>query len=198
MTGNTVEELLGHASGFKVSARPHVTAVEVVRGRKAVPVELTARGRRVIDNLLAAAPETLERVEQLLSAAAPAGVTRETISPMEAALLLGVSRPTVVKWAAEGLLSDLKKGAHHQFLRREVLALCERRLAEAEANRSRAVAERTELRAAGVDLDRAPSAQEMAAAGAAWRHGDRDSARSAVARGRVAAAKEAAAAAAAR
>jgi excisionase family DNA binding protein len=61
----------------------------------------------------------------------------ETVSPREAAELLGVSRPMVVRWIDEGLLADVPKGAHHRIPMESVLAL---KAVRAEAGRA-AVAE---------------------------------------------------------
>lgn len=47
----------------------------------------------------------------------------ETVSPREAAQLLGVSRPMVMRWIAERLLADVPKGAHHRIPMDSVLAL---------------------------------------------------------------------------
>lgn len=60
----------------------------------------------------------------------------ETVSPQEAAHLLGVSRPMVMRWIDEGLLADVPKGAHHRIPLESVLGL---KAARAEAGR-RAVA----------------------------------------------------------
>lgn len=46
----------------------------------------------------------------------------EMLSPNEAAVLLGVSRPMVSRWLAEGQLPDVPVGSHHQIPRDAVLA----------------------------------------------------------------------------
>ncbi len=53
----------------------------------------------------------------------------ETVSPQDAAFLLGVSRPMVVRWIREGLLEDRKTGAHHKIPLTSVQALREQRAA---------------------------------------------------------------------
>lgn len=57
----------------------------------------------------------------------------ETVSPQDAAFLLGVSRPMVVRWIREGLLEDRKTGSHHRIPLTSVHALQEQR---AEAGRA--------------------------------------------------------------
>ncbi|MGA0065189.1 MAG: helix-turn-helix domain-containing protein [Ilumatobacteraceae bacterium] len=52
-----------------------------------------------------------------------------TLTPGEAAVLLGVSRPMVTRWVNEGILPDAPVGTHHRIPRRAVLALQEQRLA---------------------------------------------------------------------
>lgn len=56
----------------------------------------------------------------------------ETVSPREAAQLLGVSRPMVMRWIDEGLLADVPKGAHHRIPTDSVLEL---KASRAEAGR---------------------------------------------------------------
>jgi excisionase family DNA binding protein len=53
----------------------------------------------------------------------------ETVSPQDAAFLLGVSRPMVVRWIREGLLEDRKTGSHHKIPLTSVQALREQRAA---------------------------------------------------------------------
>lgn len=45
------------------------------------------------------------------------------VSPQEAARMLGVSRPMVVRWIREGLLEDRKAGTHHRIPTRSVQEL---------------------------------------------------------------------------
>ncbi len=49
------------------------------------------------------------------------------VSPEEAARLLGVSRPMVVRWIADGLLADEPAGSHHRIPLSSVIALREER-----------------------------------------------------------------------
>jgi excisionase family DNA binding protein len=49
------------------------------------------------------------------------------VSPEEAARLLGVSRPMVVRWIEEGLLLDEPVGTHHRIPFASVLSLREQR-----------------------------------------------------------------------
>ena len=52
----------------------------------------------------------------------------EMLSPNEAAVLLGVSRPMVSRWISEGVLPDVALGSHHQIPRAAVLAFKEARV----------------------------------------------------------------------
>ena len=47
----------------------------------------------------------------------------EKLSSTSAAELLGVSRPTLMKWAKEGRINSFKVGTHTRFNRDDVLAL---------------------------------------------------------------------------
>lgn len=47
----------------------------------------------------------------------------EKLSSTSAAELLGVSRPTLLKWAKEGRINSFKVGTHTRFNRDDVLAL---------------------------------------------------------------------------
>jgi excisionase family DNA binding protein len=51
----------------------------------------------------------------------------EMLSPADAARLLAVSRPMVVRWINEGVLPDSPIGAHHRVPKVAVLELKERR-----------------------------------------------------------------------
>jgi excisionase family DNA binding protein len=53
----------------------------------------------------------------------------ETVSPQDAAFLLGVSRPMVVRWIREGLLQDRKTGSHHKIPLSSVQTLKQQRSA---------------------------------------------------------------------
>jgi excisionase family DNA binding protein len=66
-------------------------------------------------------PAEAERVSVTLS-------DDEMLTPGEAAVLLAVSRPMVIRWVKEGLLTDAPVGAHHRIPRRAVLELKEQRL----------------------------------------------------------------------
>ncbi len=66
-------------------------------------------------------PAEAERVSVTLS-------DDEMLTPGEAAVLLAVSRPMVIRWVKEGLLPDAPVGAHHRIPRRAVLELKEQRL----------------------------------------------------------------------
>lgn len=63
----------------------------------------------------------------------------EMLSPNEAAVLLGVSRPMVSRWISEGVLPDVPVGSHHQIPRAAVLAYKDERI---EASRSAVAAVR--------------------------------------------------------
>ena len=52
----------------------------------------------------------------------------EMLSPHEAAVLLGVSRPMVSRWISEGVLPDVPVGSHHQIPRAAVLAYKDERI----------------------------------------------------------------------
>lgn len=56
----------------------------------------------------------------------------ETVSPNDAAELLGVSRPMVIRWLTAGLLADCPKGTHHRIPLASVMEL---KRARAEAGR---------------------------------------------------------------
>lgn len=158
-------------------------------------VTLSAHGAQVLALLLSASAEDVREVEELLEAHREdrAGVT-SMLSPEEAAALLGVSRPTVVRWAADGLLEDHPVGSHHRFVRADVVALRERRLRDARAAREEAVQRRAAL---GSELDTPPTRAELTAAALAARSGDTTALNSVMERQRRADARAAAQAAAA-
>lgn len=156
-------------------------------------VELTAHGRRLLSLLLAATSDRVAAVEVLLESSV--GVPA-FLSPQQAASYLGVSRPTVVRWINEGLLTDRPVGAHHRVPESEVLDLVRRRDEEALAARVRARNDRQALIAVGVDLDVEPTPDEAIEAGLQARVGDAVAARSVELRARRAQAREAALAAA--
>ncbi len=174
-------------SGFSTAvASPGTRAV--VRAAD-VEVALTDHGAKLVYKLLAASDVDLKAVEKLL---ADRKKDASFISPESAAALLGVSRPTVVRWAAEGLLADHKVNSRHRFKRDDVLRLRDERKTQAEKNRAAAQLERNRLRDEGIDLDVAPTPQELAEAGAARRRGDHAAFDAVMARAQRAWAREAA------
>jgi len=90
----------------------------------------------------------------------------QLLSPNQAAELLGVSRPMVMRWIAEGVLADVRTGSHHKVPRTQVLALRDRR---AEAGRAAVRA----VRAATTDPDAARTVA-LAQAAAALKVAARD------------------------
>lgn len=158
-------------------------------------VDLSDRATLAVDRLLSAPPELAALIEDLLECGA-GYEDQQTMTPAEAAVVLGVSRPTVVRWVNEGLLSDQMVGAHHRLLRSEVTALVASRRQQAETNRERAQRARAELSEDGVDLGTAPTHDELVAAGRALRSGDGSKARSVMHRQRLQDARQASEAAA--
>lgn len=65
---------------------------------------------------LSLSPEQVERVALVLSES-------PTWTPEQAAHVLGVSRPMVVRWIRDGRLADRPVGAHHRIPVESVLAL---------------------------------------------------------------------------
>lgn len=61
------------------------------------------------------------------------GQTPEQLTSTVAADILGVSRPTLMKWAREGLIESFKVGSHARFRRNDVMRLREQRVAERRA-----------------------------------------------------------------
>ncbi len=51
----------------------------------------------------------------------------ERVSPNEAAALLGVSRPMVMRWIDDGLLESERVGSHHRLAIADVIALQQQR-----------------------------------------------------------------------
>jgi excisionase family DNA binding protein len=74
---------------------------------------------------LALTPEQIERVALVLSES-------PTWTPEEAARVLGVSRPMVVRWIGDGRLEDRPVGTHHRLPVESVLALRRARLSAGE------------------------------------------------------------------
>jgi excisionase family DNA binding protein len=160
-----------HVASFSGTVTRRKTRATVTAGSESV--QLNARGAKLLAELLVATPENVAAVEQLLEALHPSTDSAPTmISPGDAAALLGVSRPTVVRWANEGLLTDHQVGSHHRFDRDEVLSLAEQRRAQAASRRTEATRERARLTDQGVDLEAAPTPAELVAAGQAARAGD--------------------------
>ena len=93
----------------------------------------------------------------------------ETVSPREAADLLGVSRPMVVRWIDDGLLADVPKGAHHRIPIESVFDLKESR---AKAGRL-AVAEVARAQTDAAAARRTAPARARAEARIAKRNADR-------------------------
>lgn len=87
--------------------------------------------------------------------------TDDDLSPAEAARVLGVSRPMVMRWISEGDLLDRPVGTHHRIPRASVLALSGRRAAA-----GRAVAALREAAEAGepTAVARVAAARERASA----------------------------------
>lgn len=104
----------------------HESAALVAEGRAPLLMESP-------DGTLAPLPEELGRAFMVLAAGLASGnamVVAEsgsTVSPIAAAEMLGVSRPMVTRWIAEGLLADVPVGAHHRVPIASVVALREAR-----------------------------------------------------------------------
>ena len=178
-------------SGFSTALTRPGSAARVTAGD--AQLLLTVRGRKLVAKLVDAPADTVAQVEQLLGEGLSAGSPPDLVSPEEAAAMLGVSRPTVVRWAAEGQLTDYRVGSHHRYDRSEVQELRERRARQAAANRQAAVSAWTATVAGGLEVE--PSPAELIAAGQALRAGDREGALAVLARSRRADARRAAAAA---
>lgn len=83
-------------------------------------------------------PNVQEMLMRALASVAARGAVSigeipEVLTSNEAADVLGVSRPTVMKWAREGELGSFKRGTHTRFHRDEVLRLRDRRRARQRA-----------------------------------------------------------------
>ena len=179
-----------HVSSFQTAvAKRHARATVTAAGDS---VPLTELGGRVVAMLLAASEDDVRGVAALLEHHDTTTTTERMISPEEAAALLGVSRPTVVRWAGSGLLEDHRVGAHHRYRREEVLALRDARRRAAEDARAEAARVRDSLMQAGVDLDEPPTREERRAAALAARGGDRTALHAVMERQRRADARQAA------
>ncbi|WP_408931064.1 helix-turn-helix domain-containing protein [Corynebacterium sp. YSMAA1_1_D6] len=80
-----------------------------------------------------ALPHDVQRlISQILSSVAQRGevtISRvpEELTSTVAAEILGVSRPTLMKWAKEGKIATHKRGTHNRFKRDDVLKLKQQR-----------------------------------------------------------------------
>lgn len=99
-------------------------ATLVLRDPDGAEIQLPSRLQRMLLATLDAVAETGE-----------ASISRlpEELTSTVAAEILGISRPTLMKWAREGRLSGFKVGSHTRFKRDEVLALREKRKSERRA-----------------------------------------------------------------
>lgn len=128
----SLEELLAGVSGDDARRLARVAAsseqlewTSVDAGR----LVFTPRGARLMAHLL----EMLAEGKAVLISEAD-----KLISPEEAAQILGVSRPTVVKWIREGRLADYPVGAQHRLDYADVLRVLGQRRAVAELAREQA------------------------------------------------------------
>lgn len=85
------------------------------------PVPLSRDVQRLISQVLASVAQrgevTISRIP-------------EELTSTTAAELLGVSRPTLMKWAKEGRIASHKRGTHTRFKREDVLRLKRQRAEE--------------------------------------------------------------------
>lgn len=107
-------------------------AGEVGEGEKQVRSVAEGRGDLVIrtsDGVETAVGPLLSRALRTVAASLAEGRAvivadaSATVSPAEASRMLGVSRPLVTRWIAEGLLADSPVGAHHRIPVESVAAL---------------------------------------------------------------------------
>lgn len=180
-----------HVAEFSGAVTSHKRRATVAAGGQ--QVQLSARGARLLGELLSASADQVALIEDMLKTASSS--QDQMISPSRAAELLGVSRPTVVRWHNEGLLPGQLVGSHHRFRQSDVLELRSKRVREAETAGAAARAARAVLVDQGVDLDVAPTPAELVEAGLAVRRGDLAAAELVFARARRADAREAAKAA---
>jgi excisionase family DNA binding protein len=90
--------------------------------------------------VIAYAPRTVEltdgsRIELSQDQAQKVGLVlsnASTYTPEQAAFVLGVSRPMVVRWIKSGLLEDIPVGTHHRLPVESVLALRQSRVSAGE------------------------------------------------------------------
>jgi excisionase family DNA binding protein len=87
----------------------------------------------------------------------------DLLSPSDAAEILNVSRPMVVRWINEGRLSDYPAGTHHRVSRAEVLSFKEERISSSRAATALVLASRTDATAARQSAPaRAAAAERLA------------------------------------
>lgn len=155
----SIEELLAGASGEDarrlaraVASSERLEWATTDAGR----LVFTARGAQFMAHLL----ETLAEGRAVVISEA-----EKLISPEEAAQILGVSRPTVVKWLCAGELTDYPVGTQHRLDHNEVMRYLNRRRAVAELAREHA--------RAALDRDGTiPAPDEVLAAAVMGRKGD--------------------------
>lgn len=133
-----------------VLANPEKIVIDDETVRSAKTVQIGAGSTLVVRNADGTHSELPESVRALLDRTLAAvgnngsvsigAVPRELTSTV-AADILGVSRPTLMKWAAAGKIDSFKVGTHRRFDRNEVLRFKQRRRAE----RREAFAELREL-----------------------------------------------------
>lgn len=99
-------------------------ATLVLRGPDGSEIELPDRIQKMLLGTLAAVAETGE---------ASVGRVPEELTSTVAAEMLGVSRPTLMKWVGEGRIASFKVGSHTRFKRGDVFALREERTKERRA-----------------------------------------------------------------
>ena len=99
-------------------------ATLVLRGPDGSEIELPDRIQKMLLGTLAAVAETGE---------ASVGRVPEELTSTVAAEMLGVSRPTLMKWVGEGRIASFKVGSHTRFKRGDVFALREERAKERRA-----------------------------------------------------------------
>ncbi len=99
-------------------------ATLILRGPDGDEIPLPPRLQRMLLATLTAVAETGE---------AAIGRLPEELTSTVAAEILGVSRPTLMKWVREGRLSGFKVGSHTRFKREEIFALREKRKDERRA-----------------------------------------------------------------
>ncbi len=118
-------------------------ALQEARGKGRAAFFVTERGARV-----AVPAELADLLEKVMAGAVAGRSIRveplpEQLTTTQAAELLGISRPTLMKRIRDGELASVKVGTHHRLATRDVLA-------------ARARAEHRERRAAAQVLQRGP------------------------------------------